>query len=392
MTKRRITVCFKDKKEPKIEYKENGDKVSDNYYARFVPYFGINSVKANEITSDSIRFDDEKFSSLLGLYYVDINDNEDFNYFINKLTKDENIAFFEEERDLQISSNDTYFKLQESLSQIDCESAWTLSKGRGIKVAVIDTGVNYNHVDIKTNIWNDNKNYGYNLIFYNSPPMDDNYESHGTHVAGIISAIQNNNEGISGVAPESKIICIKTFPSNGKLKNGYSSVVLSILFAVHHKAKIINCSWVLSNPGKPPSAINLAVDYAISKGVIFVCAAGNGKNLAEDHIPIEESKAIIVGASNKDDDDISSISNIGDAITIYAPGDQIPSLNSKDGYTRLDGTSMAAPHVSGTLALYLSLDKNKNKTLKCIKTALTKSSEEIKPGILRLNCRNLFNY
>src|SRR5262249_9984502 len=143
---------------------------------------------------------------------------------------------------MKVLTNDTYFPPkagdwgqafadQWPLQKLDIPNAWTISQGQGVVVAVIDTGVDYTHPDIATNVIK-----GHNFVSGTEDPMDDN--GHGTHVAGTIAAIANNGIGIAGVAPSSKILAIKILDSNG---SGYfSDAASAIMYAVDSGAKVIS--------------------------------------------------------------------------------------------------------------------------------------------------------
>ncbi len=249
------------------------------------------------------------------------------------------------------------------------EKAWDKTKGRGITVAVVDTGIDYNHPDIAANVVK-----GWNFINDNNDPLDDN--GHGTHVAGIIGAIGNNSIGLIGVAPESKVMAIKVFDKDGV--GGSDQAAQGILYAAQNGARVINNSWGCSSPCPTNPVIEDAVrtvEGNYNTSVVF--AAGNSGSDILFYSPqnMADPKPIVVASS--DFNNLSSyFSNYGYLIDVTAPGgpeldpylsfSNILSLKASNcspsictlilggNYLLLAGTSMAAPYVSGLAALILS--------------------------------------
>jgi len=253
-----------------------------------------------------------------------------------------------------IIPNDPDFPLQWGLynsvntsagrADISAPEAWNISTGSSdVLVAVIDSGVDYNHEDLAENCVN-----GYDFVNNDDDPMDDN--GHGTHCAGIISAVTNNSLGISGVSWRSKILPVKVFDAEGM-----SNTVLEILgirYAEEQGAEIISCSWggyIYSE------ALKDAID---SSTALFVCAAGN-EGYDTDEIPFypagyNSANIIAVGASDANDV-LTWFSNYGaTSVDLVAPGERIYSTLPGGTYGYMDGTSMATPFVSGTAALIKS--------------------------------------
>ena len=300
------------------------------------------------------------------------------------------------------------------LQNISAETAWNSSTGQNVVVAVSDTGVDYNHEDIAANIWqnageigtdstghdkktngiDDDGNgviddwHGYNFVTINdSPanndPMDD--AGHGTHVAGTIGAMANNDKGIVGVAFGAKIMPVKGLDQNGR--GSTDDLVKTILYAADNGAKVINASWG-GFANAPIQTLVDAIAYAHdTKGVVFVAAAGNSsadvgtpqsgfapaniRNVitvsAFDHL---DTKALFSNFGQKIDVAAPGGGDSGPVGSIYAPNRSILSLLSSaanpsitdsgqlviaDKYLRQAGTSMAAPHVAGVAALIRSL-------------------------------------
>jgi len=209
-----------------------------------------------------------------------------------------------------------------------------------VLVAIIDTGVNWNHPDLVANY----VSLGYDWVNKDSDPMDDN--GHGTHVAGIIAAVLNNSVGISGIS-QVKVMAEKGFDWNG---TGYEDdLANAIVHAVDQGAKIINMSW---GDTANSSLIYHAIRYAYNAGVLLVASAGNDASSKKSY-PGAYHEVIAVSATDQSDDP-AWFSNYGDWIELAAPGVSIFSTIWDDSYEYMSGTSMAAPHVAGVTALIWS--------------------------------------
>ncbi|MEH2326780.1 MAG: S8 family peptidase [Nostoc sp.] len=242
--------------------------------------------------------------------------------------------------------------------------------GKGVVVAVVDTGVDYNHEDLKDNIWtnpkeiagngkdNDGNGYandihGWNFVDNNNNVLDDN--GHGTHVSGTIAG-ENNSYGVTGIAYDAKIMPVKVLDDSGS--GSYTSIAKGIHYAVDNGANVINLSL-----GGPYSnrTLESAIDYASSKGVIVVMAAGNDGDSSPDYPARYASKSgIAVGAVDKNNNlaDFSNRSGTNEISYVTAPGVKVYSSVPNNQYATYSGTSMAAPHVAGIVALMLSANHN----------------------------------
>lgn len=271
--------------------------------------------------------------------------------------------------ELHDTPNDTHYNKLYGLKNMQCERAWSITQGQDVVVAVVDSGVDYNHPDIKQNMWKDeNGRFGYDFSDNDVDPMD--VGQHGTHVAGTIAAIGNNGMGIIGVAPKVKIMALKVFPQS------FDSVIARALrYAVDKGAKVINNSWGPKRRTPKNFVVEEALDYVYEKGAIAIFSAGNKNDETKHYSPANYSKTIAVGAVNINDQR-AEFSNYDERVDVAAPGVDILSLKAKtDSYIEMDGTSMAAPHVSGLVALLLS--KKPDLTFKQVMQILKESADEI---------------
>ncbi|MBW4671745.1 MAG: S8 family peptidase [Cyanomargarita calcarea GSE-NOS-MK-12-04C] len=242
--------------------------------------------------------------------------------------------------------------------------------GQGVVVAVLDTGVDYNHQDLKNNIWTNSKEIGGNGIDddgdgyvddvygWNFADNDNNTidtYGHGTHVAGTIAG-ENNNFGVTGIAYDAKIMPVKVLGNDGS--GSYSAIAQGIRYAVDRGANVINLSL---GGDYPNSTLESAIEYADSKNVTVVMAAGNNGDPAPAYPARYANKhGIAVGAVDKNKNMASYSDRAGSEPLSYvtAPGSSIYSTVPGDKYATYSGTSMASPHVAGVVGLMLSANPN----------------------------------
>jgi subtilisin family serine protease len=269
------------------------------------------------------------------------------------------------------ASNDPFFKNQWALGRIGAEQAWTRTTGAGVRIGIVDTGVDLNHEDLAGKVVEGTScvGSGGDQAKCKGSAQDD--QGHGTHVSGIAAAIKDNGKGIAGVAPDAVLVVAKVLGSSGSGQG--ADVIGGIKWVVDHGAKVVNLSL-----GDPAQLLNVlisenelkeGVDYAWSHGAIPVIAAGNSNTggLGLEGSNYGDMNAIIVGATGPDDKPASYSTSTGNAKwAVAAPGgaadqkkaDDIYSTfwisGQKNAYTYLAGTSMAAPHVTGAIALLLA--------------------------------------
>lgn len=236
------------------------------------------------------------------------------------------------------------------LLKFNLPDKWRLSQGEGVKIAVIDTGCDLDHPDLKNNILQ-----GKNFVERKKDPIDGN--SHGTHVTGIICA-ENNEVGIIGVAPKSKIIPIKALNNQG---NGNpKDVEEAIYWAADQGADLITMSLGAPNKMEP---IRKAILYARSKKCVTFCAAGNAGKTHEIFYPANYPETIGIGAVDEKFER-ASFSCTGSDLDFLAPGVKIFSTVPDNWYAYMSGTSMSNPFAVGCAALLLSYVRNNKLDIK----------------------------
>ncbi|HDR3650537.1 S8 family peptidase [Bacillus sp. SM-B1] len=247
-------------------------------------------------------------------------------------------------------------KISEGIKMIKAMDVWGISKkGKGIVIAIIDTGCEINHPDLKENIIS-----GYNFTEddNSNPNIYKDYRGHGTHVAGIIAA-SDNGKGIVGVAPESKLLILKVIDKNGV--GSYKNLIKAIEFSMNwkgpnkEKVSIINISLGGSLPDKK---LYTTIKKAKKKGIVIIAASGNegdgNENTNEISFPGFYKEVIQVGSITKDKKP-SKFSNTNINLDFVAPGENIISTHLNNNYVQLSGTSMAAPYVTGAIALIIKM-------------------------------------
>ncbi|WP_078551580.1 S8 family peptidase [Bacillus alkalicellulosilyticus] len=252
---------------------------------------------------------------------------------IKELSQHPNVQSIEPDTVVTISNQ----VMDWGISKIEAPLAWDHGfTGKGIKIAVIDTGVAINHDDLQIS-------GGVSTVSYTESFDDDN--GHGTHVAGIIGA-KNNGLGVVGVAPDSEIYAVKVMDDEGS--GWVSDMVAGIDWSISNGMDIINLS--LGTTTDSPS-LKAAVDKAYQHGILVVASAGNdGEGVDTVAYPAKYSSAIAVAATDSMDER-GSFSSTGSAVEVAAPGVMVLSTYLNNRYVYMDGTSMAAPYVAGNLAL-----------------------------------------
>ncbi len=227
------------------------------------------------------------------------------------------------------------------INRVHAPAAWDYTEGAGVRVAVIDTGIDYTHPDLAGKV-----DGGYNAITDSESPdsyMDDN--GHGTHVSGTIAAIRNG-KGVVGVAPRARLYAVKVLDQDGS--GNLSDVVKGIVWAANNGMQVANMS--LGAP-QGSDAMERALRYAKARNVVVVAAAGNSGGSVG--YPGAYPEVIAVSASDWNDK-IAGFSSRGPEVKFIAPGVSVLSTMMGGDYGTMSGTSMATPHVTGLAALCVS--------------------------------------
>jgi subtilisin family serine protease len=308
---------------------------------------------------------------------------------LSRLQELDKVIYAEPNRAFRITEipNDEFYDEQWYLGRIQAPAAWDIEKGSpSVIVGVIDTGIDYKHEDLKDQLWinsaedlnqngrldstdidgldEDNNGYVDDVIgwdFTDAPnfpddgdyldpdndPMDEYLTGHGTPVAGVISARQNNLIGISGVAPNVRLMALRAGTARGFLEE--DDVAEAIVYAADNGCKVVNMSF---GDVAYSYLIHDAVQYATNMGVLFVAASGNSGNVILQY-PAAYDETISVGATTSSNT-LAGFSSYGNKLNLVAPGQEIFSCQINNAYGSNSGTSFSAPVVSAALALIWS--------------------------------------
>lgn len=256
------------------------------------------------------------------------------------------------------------------LEKIEAPQAWEITQGsEKVTVAIIDSGIDHTHKALKGRMWvnkdeipgngKDDDQNGYIDDIHGWDFRDNDNSSvegsplhwHGTFVAGLVGATIDKS-GISGVAPQVKIMDIRFLNSKNRFYGSdWDKFVKSIDYAADNGADVINLS-IYAN-GKPPHRLKRAIERAVRKNIVVVGIAGNNSSAVQ--YPGKYNSVIAVTATNESDR-VASFSNFGPEVAVAASGNRVVSTTPDGKYSRGNGTSFAAPHVSGLIGLLLSVD------------------------------------
>lgn len=292
--------------------------------------------------------------------------------------------------------NDVHFEKQWALSMLEVADAWNMATGEGVIVGVIDTGIDWNHPDLKKSLWinskedingngtfepwsseteingisgdlngidEDGNGYPDDVIGFdhvdqelanygdasNPDPIPEDESEHGTPVSGVISAQANNDIGIAGIAYNAKLLTSKAFDATGNAES--DDIATAIIYAVLNGAKVLNFSFgeVFMSP-----IVHDAIKYAYANGVVMFSSSGNN-NWTRPHYPSDHPEVISVGGVDPDGTKYG-FGNYGSLIDFAAPATQVWSTDVNSGYDDFNGTSLAAPHGAAVAALLLEKD------------------------------------
>jgi len=288
---------------------------------------------------------------------------------------------------MDVIPDDSNYSLKYGLKNINLEKAWNISTGNSsIVISIIDTGVDWNHPDLSANIWNntdencdssvdaDGNGYngdcrGYDFVNVSSgcssnddcsdednDPMD--YNSHGTHTAGIAAAVSNNSNGTTGACWNCQIMPVRAGyeDTSGKGSLAVADIIQALRYSTDNNATIISMSF----GGAHSISMQEAINYSYDNGTILVASAGND-GLNSKQYPCGYDNVICISALDSDNTS-ASYSNYGDWIKLAAPGTSIFSTYFDDRYVSQSGTSMATPMVAGSIGILKQLFPSKNQT------------------------------
>lgn len=260
---------------------------------------------------------------------------------IAELRKDPNVLYAEPNylAHKDVTPDDTYYNstIQWPLFKVEAAAAWNYALGTGVKVAVLDTGVQANHPDLVGKVV-----LQYDFA-YNDAVAND-VDGHGTHTAGTIGATTFNATGVASLGYNVQLLCGKVLDDTGS--GSHAAIANGIVWAADNGAKVINMS--LGGTAGSTTLQN-AVNYATNKGVLVVASAGNAGNTRANY-PAYYTNALAVAATDRNDAR-ASFSTYGSWVDIAAPGVDVASTYIGSQYVYMSGTSMAAPHVSALAGL-----------------------------------------
>lgn len=262
---------------------------------------------------------------------------------IEELSKNEQVSYIEPNYKVEIVAQQIPWGVERIFEKDSYRfHSWNISRGEGVAIAVIDTGVDENHEDLPELLG------GVNTI--DSSHWGNDGHGHGTHVAGTIAALDNDH-GVVGVAPEAGLYAVKALTNSGG--GSVASVIDGIEWACEQDVQIINMSFGMRSYSQ---ALEEAVEAAYESGILIVAAAGNdGDSLDNVLYPARFEQVMAVSAALSNDQ-ITTTSSRGPDIELIAPGQDVFSTIPDNNYDYMSGTSMAAPHVAGSAALLLGAD------------------------------------
>jgi serine protease len=341
---------------------------------QMTPFLDI-LLKNENVTSSEylLNYPEGKLNNTLRqVIKIEYGSNTDPELLAKKLNRSTEVEWCEPYfiRKTEFIPNDPSFAQQYSLPKIQAEQAWDITQGdSSIVIAIIDTGVDWDHPDLAANIWinrdeipgngfDDDSNgfiddiRGWDFGGLNGTPDNNPMEDrsdHGTHVAGIASAVTNNGIGVASIGFNSRLMVIKASRDDVRSSSGQALIYYGyqgIIYAAENGARVVNLSW----GGEGFSIFEQeVVDYAISNGVLLVGAAGNS-GVETDLYPGSYDGVLSVAATGTTDAK-AGFSSYGVHVDVSAPGNGILSTWQDDNYVTLGGTSMATPLAAGLAAL-----------------------------------------
>ena len=363
-------IIVKYKTQPKVENKK-AFTVKDRMYS-------------NRFTKATSKIEHEEPRPVK----IKISEEQDIETILQQYNNDPNVEYAEPNYifDVFYQPNDASFSSQWGPARIRANESWNITQGNSsIIIAIIDTGVDWDHPDLAANIWNntdeieanglddDSNGYVDDIRGYDFVNFTDNsscangedctsedinptdFDGHGTHCSGIAAAATNNSVGIAGVCWNCKIMAVRA-GYKGSDGNGHltaDDIVQALTYAADNNASVISMSF---GSTANSSAIQDAIDYAADSGSVLVAATGNSGSTTVNY-PAGYSNVIAVAGTSTDDSTYSD-SNYGTWVDVAAPGNSIYSTYPDDTYATGTGTSMACPHVAGAAGILLSYNSS----------------------------------
>ncbi|MDQ0216906.1 subtilisin [Oikeobacillus pervagus] len=279
----------------------------------------------------------------------------------NNIKKEETIFSIEKDGDLKSSDVSQTYQSQ-ILNQLNISTKIkTKYTGKGVKIAILDSGIDISHEDLSIKD---------EVSFLNTE--DTSYSTgHGTHVAGIIGAKPTNNGSVEGIAPETDLFSIKILNERDVGKN--SILISAIDWCLDNKMDIVHTSI---SSQKRSKIVNYAVQKAYDKGILLISSAGNQGMYLKESITFPGAYDSVIAVGSVDQNNKRSVfSSVGESLELMAPGENIYSTEPNNSYGQRDGTSMAAPYITGIAALIM--EKNPKLTNKEVRKILNETADEI---------------
>ncbi len=315
---------------------------------------------SSDTLADEVNLSVEKKLDKLQTEVVTVTRGEEAKTIL-ELESDPDVDFVEPDIifEADFLPNDPEWSKQYSLPKISAPTAWDTTKGSGVRIAVLDSGIDLDHPDLAKNIVLSQN--------FSTAPTASDVQGHGSHVAGIIAAVTNNETGTAGGCPECKLINAKVLGDNGQ--GSCSSIAEGIIWAVDNGAKVLNMSFGSSTSCQ---TYEDALIYAWNKGAILVATAGNSGDETPRYPAYYEN--VIAVASTDSNDTKAASSGYGSWVDFAAPGVSIYST-IPDNYGYKSGTSMAAPLVSAVAGLIWSTPQGTSH--KAVRSILESSADPI---------------
>ncbi len=369
-----------------VEYDKNYSRIYSSSISTILSKYNVAKIRApffDGTTASPLSTSSTGIEKILEIYFSDEIDPYEVCNELNQLPDVEYATPIYIRKTFDYIPNDPRINQQWQINNISLPRAWDITKGsKNVVIAIVDSGVDWNHPDLLANIWTNPKEVpGNNVDDDGNGKIDDvrgwdfvgnvttqqlmsgiyredndptNIQGfHGTHVAGLASAVTDNGVGIASPGFSCSILPIKCSPDVGGMGifRGYEAIV----YAANMGAKVINCSW--GGPGYSPAEQDI-INYALEKGSLVVVAAGNDGMYIDygGQYPAGYDNVLCVGASNSANN-VTSFSNWGIKVTVYAPGQNVYSTMPNSSYSNQNGTSMAAPIVAGVAGLIASIHK-----------------------------------